>query len=426
MTVRARDKRLAQVPEIQVQTLLGKLAHVELKHAVGTFRCQFRHPGEVDLEVDQRDRRCNVELFVDFKEQQIDFDESEQAGRDFAADVEYRQWREQRLAKLKFIDNVFDDLADAHLAIAIGVKQIEFDLEKHAAACTAARDSQIKLGRRRQTAAEHELWQIGAGTAGVSRVVTDIEAVKDQQRVAESGVCKLLDTGRIESKGEVDVRGDIAGDSYKERSIYGNQLGVGKIEIQRRHVIGHQRDRLTAKQCENLRGIAQEREREAFRLRQLLGELFALACGPAIELVVKIEVRQDLVAPLQIGIRIRQVEVGIGPGGPVEDHEIAEVDDNALGFRWNRVGQGNNVGDRVKQRRIDLAKHAGEIDQCDRRTEVRDPGQRVREDVHDRLNRLGDRLDLLKDRCHEIADERPEIEPDVLEPHRLQAVLDGI
>src|SRR5688572_11905509 len=96
------------------------------------FARQNRWLEEIDLEVKERHRTVDRELFIDLEEPEVDLQECEEAREDFARNVEYRQWREQLFGigrSLQLIRDVQQNLVEPNLHVVVRVKQVELDRE---------------------------------------------------------------------------------------------------------------------------------------------------------------------------------------------------------------------------------------------------------------------------------------------------------
>ena len=183
---------LAEVDRVVVLPLRGEFTHVDLQHTVADVAGQRGHAGERDLEVHQRDRWRDVEFLLDLEQEQVDLEEGEQLGVQLAGDVEHGQRRQRRLAVLHLVEHVVDNLGDAHAPVMVVVEEIEEDIGKDAAGHAGARHAQVELGGGRQATAESDLRNVCPAAVRVGGVA-DVEAVKDEGRVPEAAVGKLLD-----------------------------------------------------------------------------------------------------------------------------------------------------------------------------------------------------------------------------------------
>src|SRR5262249_49651525 len=86
---------LAEILEITELPLSGPLSDVDDQVAVIELARQHRRPMEINVEVQQRRWRCNVEPLVELEEPEVDLQEREQLCRELAGHVEDRQRREQ-------------------------------------------------------------------------------------------------------------------------------------------------------------------------------------------------------------------------------------------------------------------------------------------------------------------------------------------
>src|SRR5439155_1590241 len=104
----------------------------------------------------QLDFGRDVEGLVDLEDQQVDLEEGEQLRGEGAVHVEDRQGREGDVAVLRFVEEVGDELLDAHAPVLVRVVQVEVDLGEQAAADAGPGHRQVQLGRRPQPRLEHQ------------------------------------------------------------------------------------------------------------------------------------------------------------------------------------------------------------------------------------------------------------------------------
>ena len=194
----------------------------------GHLRCAR----EVDAEVHDRDRIGDLPAVVVPEGVQV----SVELGVDLAGDVEERKRRLQDVAVLGLVLDALPHLAQAHLSVAVGVEQIEVDVDAHAAAHAAAGDAQIELGRSAEPAVELDLGNV----RGTAVVVVHIEAVHEIERIAVVVGRELADAQGVVTESELDVGADVDADAGADGPHDREELAPFEVELKRSHRVVHE------------------------------------------------------------------------------------------------------------------------------------------------------------------------------------------